>query len=607
MTLDYSGQLQKQGRRGFIFVLLCAFSAIFVYLRLWVHVRLIRTFAKLSTKIWSLDAYDVSWPWSRRADSSISESSGVDADPEEPLPQVEKFLKRAKVTRTWVYPESPRQTHWLPLSNLDRVVNATFSSLILYFDARTMKEWKATTIANERSGSGSGSGGGGEAKKVAGMLKEANSMKERGGGDVAGILKSSLAKVLNEFYPLAGRLALREDGLGDLLCNNEGALFLEVDVDHELKAFGELRPTPALSGLNSSFTRSLIGGKPPYTPDQLTPMPVCIIQLTRFKCGSIALGVNWHHTVADGFSGCHFVESWAEVARGKPISLKPVHTRSLLTPRTPLDPSLVNQEGYSTKSLPRDLQAPGAGFQPAVTAVKGISGAKVEALKRTVLDEGKAHPQYLMGDGEKPFSSAECLSAFLWRAFARARYRDIGQQSQGRQTRFFMFVDGRSRLRMPQGYFGNVVCSACAVTTEDKLHREPLIYGAQLIRKAVNGVSGEYFRSLIDWVELHGLDGSTKSEHVNSMGHDVAATFWNRFPIYHMDFGWGEPSFAGRNSPPRDLIDAFAMMPSSNRTGKGDMVALLNLHEDRLERIQADRDFSSQFESCEQLNMYRPF
>ncbi|KAG6551074.1 hypothetical protein Mapa_007309 [Marchantia paleacea] len=582
------GQLQKQGRRGFIFVLLCAFSAVFLYLRLWVHVRLIRTFSKLSTKIWSLGGY-VNWPWSRRADSNPDS-----------LPQVETFLKKAKVTRTWVQPESPCQTQWLPLSNLDRVVNPTFSSVILYFDARTMKESKATMMMNERSG-----GGGGDAN-VAGMLKEANSMKERSGGDVAGILKGSLAKVLTEFYPLAGRLALREDGLVDLLCNNEGALFLEVDVDHELKAFGDLRPMPALSGLNSSFTRSLIG-KPPYLPDQLTPMPVCIIQLTRFKCGGIALGANWHHTVADGFSGCHFLESWAEVARGKPISVKPVHTRSLLSPRTPLDPSLVNQDGYSTKSLTADSIAYNAGYQPAVTTVKGISGIKVEKLKQAVLEEGKIHPQYLMGAGEKPFSSAECLSAFLWRAFTRARYQDIALQGKGRPTRFFMFVDGRSRLRMPQGYFGNVVCSACALTTEDRIDREPLIYGAQLIRKAVNGVSGDYFRSLIDWVETHGLNASSKSEHVNSLGHDVAATFWNRFPIYRMDFGWGEPTFAGRNSPPRDLIDAFAMMPSSNKAGKGDMVALLNLHGDRLERIKADRDFSSHFESCEQLNMYRQF
>ncbi|KAL2620620.1 hypothetical protein R1flu_000825 [Riccia fluitans] len=531
------------------------------------------------------------WPcmsWIGRYLKFLFPTGGRTAD-SGPLPKFEDYLPpngRGRVTLTLVRAKKQPvpNDHWLPLSNLDRVVNPTFSSVLLYF--------------------------------LAGELKNA--------GDIAGKLKESLADVLSEFFPFAGRLELRENGLVDLRCNNKGAIFQEAYVDEKLAPFGPLKPQPALSGLHSSFitklknkitqTKDLPGA---YLPDQIEPMPVLIVQLTRFACGSVSLGVNWHHMVADGSAGCHFIKSWAETALGLNevqkcmgeetlsgdlprsrvdfISEKPNHNRSLLNPRNPPDPSLVNRNGYSTQVVPQNvISSEKKEWRPAMVQPFFISEEKVREVVEMVKEQEATYPQYAVPKDRRQYTTAECLSALLWRAFTRSRYASLAGPGEGRdpQTRFFMFVDGRarSRLNLPKNYFGNVVCSACAITTEKTLLSEPLIHAVYLLRNAVDGVNGPYFRSLIDWVETLGTNSnSTNSDHVNSRGQDVAATFWNAFPLYRMDFGWGPPTFAARNSPPREFIDGFAVMPS--KTGNKDMVALINLHEDRLERLLQEETF----------------
>ncbi|KAL2654122.1 hypothetical protein R1flu_022250 [Riccia fluitans] len=452
-------------------------------------------------------------------------------------------VKVRPLSKSIVRPETPTEKKWLKLSNLDRVVNPTFSSVIHYFNDAVTED--RTFI------------------------------------DVVGSLKSSLAKTLVEFYPLAGRLTLREDGVVDLLCDDEGAIFIEAVVDAELKDWGGAAPTYLLSGLEVAK----VGPGPTYVPDQLTPMPVTVIQVTMFRCGTIAIGTNWHHTVADGFSGTHFMRSWAEIAQGKPISIKPDHNREILKPRDPLDPSLVY--GYSTKSLE------GEAAEARTSAPAKLR--KFHLNKEKILELKQRANLFPPPNTPRPYTSAESVSAHLWIQMTKARAEANAYSADSAKdtiTKFFMFVDGRKRLKLPAGYFGNVVCSACAVAKESDILTGQVHYAASLIRTATRNITAEYFRSLIDWVEDKGMS-SAKSDHVNSLGHDVAATFWTFFPLYEIEFGWGRPVFAARNSPPRPLIDGIAMMPSA--TGAGDMVALLNLHSDRMSKLQRQISFATVF------------
>ncbi|BBN11241.1 hypothetical protein MPTK1_5g10260 [Marchantia polymorpha subsp. ruderalis] len=465
-------------------------------------------------------------------------------------------MKVKTTTRTWVVPATPTKQHWLALNNLDRVVNPTFVSVIFFYEA---------------------------------VLKSSSY------AEVVGKLKQSLREVLVEFYPLAGRLALREDGLVDVHCNDAGVMFFEAVVDSELGDSGAgggsggsggsggggggggAQPAPALSGIEAAR----LGPGPTYLPDQLTPMPVLIIQVTQFACQSLAIAVNWHHTVADGSSGIHFVRSWSEVARGQALSLRPLHCRELLRPREKLDPTLV--QGYSNRGLKlQDLDsAAQISREPAISKVFPLGKLAVQKLRSLVMVDDDTTDIF-------SFTTVEVISAYLWKLMVRARAPQ--EPDEQAPTRFFMFVDGRKRLDLPPGYFGNVVCSACAVSTESDIRAQSLSHIAGLIRKATRGITHDYFRSLIDWVELKGLTAS-RSEHVNSLGRDVAGTFWLFFPLYETDFGWGAPTFASRNAPPRSLIDGISMMPSSR--GAGFMSAVLNLHRDRMEKLERDPMFGA--------------
>ncbi|KAL2643200.1 hypothetical protein R1flu_010787 [Riccia fluitans] len=460
------------------------------------------------------------------------------------------------IRKSLVTPSKPTEpeNEWLSLSNLDRVVTPAFSSTIHFFEGADQSFECIVTG-----------------------------------------LKRSLAEVLVHFFPLAGRLVLREDGLVDLHCNDKGAIFIEASVAVDLAAFGGPQPMDAISGLEIAR----LGPGPIYMPDQLESMPTLVVQVTKFKCGAIAIATNWHHTIADGSAGCHFIKSWSEVATGRGISLVPNHNRQLLAPRKPPNPSLV--QGYSTKSAhnlnnvntDRELMQSFTGSkEPPVINTFHLDKMTVQKMKDRANEE-------LGQEAARKFTSAEGISAILWKKMTEARRVKVEDAvdvddylPDGTQTRFFMFVDGRKKLDMPAGYFGNVVCSACAVSTEEDILEKSSVYAASLIREACKRADGDYFRSLIDWVEVQGSSPS-KSEHVNSAGHDVAATFWTFFPLYEMEFGFGKPVYSARNSPPRPLIDGIAMMPSSK--GPGNMTALLNLSADRMARLRLDTEFQTCF------------
>ncbi|KAG6555674.1 hypothetical protein Mapa_002911 [Marchantia paleacea] len=473
-------------------------------------------------------------------------------------------FRPTSVRKSLVAPAQPtsKENEWLPLSNLDRVVTPTFSSVIHFYE---------NAINANRSFE-----------------------------SVVSALRQSLAEVLVHFFPLGGRLKLRDDGLIDLHCNDEGAVFITATLRETLAELGGPQPMDALSGLEIAR----LGRGPIYIPDQLTPIPTLVVQMTQFKCGAVAVATNWHHSVADGSSGCHFIKSWSEVATGQGVSIKPNHERMLLNPREIPDPSLV--QGYSTKSshslnqvnLEVQTSSGPKVLQPPVLGTFNLDKESVLSLKDKVNLDNE-------DDSVRKFTSAESISGTLWQRMARSRSEGRTEkfdqdQQQHTMTRFFMFVDGRKKLNMPEGYFGNVVCSACAVSTEEEILQKPAAYAADLIRKACTNVTADYFRSLIDWVAVQGTTAS-KSEHVNSVGRDVAATFWTYFPLYKMEFGFGKPSFAARNSPARPLIDGIAMMPSPK--GPGHMVALLNLHNDRMSRLQKDPEFSSVFSSKSTLTV----
>lgn len=60
-----------------------------------------------------------------------------------------------------------------------------------------------------------------------------------------------------------------------------------------------------------------------------------MVQLTRFKCGGVSLGIANQHHISDGPSCLHFINSWSDLARGQKIGIPPSFDRTLLAARDP--------------------------------------------------------------------------------------------------------------------------------------------------------------------------------------------------------------------------------------------------------------------------------
>lgn len=291
-----------------------------------------------------------------------------------------------------------------------------------------------------------------------------------------------------------------------------------------------------------------------------------ILQVTRFTCGGITLAVNWSHAAADGLSGFHFMKSWSEIARGAEVSLLPDHRRQEITkPRIPpCATEFAFQILKSDEALAMELQTqhstvtvPGAAREdPKVVTLDDAQDSE-EVVAETSADSKKENPkvemrvfditkenvEHLKSVAAAPeLTRADCVSAHLWRTVVQAR-----GLPRHALVRFWVLMEGRRKLGLPPGYFGNVVGMTCAMATVDEVLSEPLTHLASLIHSSVSSVSREYFLNLVDWFELNGIDvlASSMSFGVN---RSTGVSYLNRFPFYELDFGFGIPSYSTRNN-----------------------------------------------------------
>lgn len=96
-------------------------------------------------------------------------------------------------------------------------------------------------------------------------------------------LKDSLANVLVPFYPLAGRLVIKDGEPARIHCNDAGAVFTEASVDVELAALRteDFQPQPLLSGLTAAGLEDY-----PALPQMEGGLPALIVQVI---CGHLHL------------------------------------------------------------------------------------------------------------------------------------------------------------------------------------------------------------------------------------------------------------------------------------------------------------------------------
>ncbi|KAJ4709554.1 Hydroxycinnamoyl-CoA shikimate/quinate hydroxycinnamoyl transferase [Melia azedarach] len=186
--------------------------------------------------------------------------------------------------------------------------------------------------------------------------------------------------------------------------------------------------------------------------------PFLMIQVTRFKCGGVCLGFRLCHKLADGTSYFHFINSWAEMTRGVPISIPPFFDRTTVDVGVPSSPTFPHIE-YDP---PPPMNSPAQNLGTISTAILKLSPDQINTLK---LKLKKDHGSTIN------YSRFEILAAHIWRCVCKARGLFHDQASK-----LYVPVNGRTKLKppIPSGYVGNVVFITTPVASSGDILSESL-------------------------------------------------------------------------------------------------------------------------------------
>lgn len=308
---------------------------------------------------------------------------------------------------------------------------------------------------------------------------------------------------------------------------------------------------------------------PPDVTPPISTLITCIVQVTRFACGGVALVTTIIHACTDGLSVNQFVTSWAEIARGIEMSNPPVHDRTLLKVHTAVDPGF----------CPRELRS----LSTELAAVK--RDLPTERMFLFTPEQLRRVKKKAIGGGEKgTFSTFESINAHIWRSVTKAR----GLEPQA-TTKFLTTLDARKRLKpnLPEGYFGNAICFVMAEAECGDLVQSPLSYASNCIRQAIGGFTDEYMRSVLAFAQAHENPLVMNVNWGETAGYDVSAASWVRMGFMELDFGSGKPIFS---SPGNNPYDGSVLMLPTNK-GEGYMHIFVALKAEHMQRLESDPEF----------------
>ncbi|KAH7834173.1 hypothetical protein Vadar_013406 [Vaccinium darrowii] len=387
-------------------------------------------------------------------------------------------------------------------------------------------------------------------------------------------IKIALSKALVHFYPLAGRLKWVGDkgGQVELECSSVGVWLYEAKSNTKLADYGDFCPTPEL--------RSLIPSVDYNAP--LQEIPLLLVQITRFTCGGLSLGVGISHIMADGTCFFHFMSVWARIARGEPLDVDvlPYLDRTALLAREP-PTSQYNHERFDPPPLLMGLVDKNEERNKRTTvAMLHLSKTQVEKLKNMANDSRAANI--------RPYSRYEVVTGHLWRCMCKAR-----EHKSEQITRLYLTVNIRNRMKppLPRAYFGNAILRVTATSQSGELMAQPFRYGPSKIREAIEMVTDDYVKSTINLVK--GLPDLTpfRTYHIveSTQGAfygnpNLEVTSWVGLPLKGVDFGWGKEIHVGPGSV--NLDGKAFIMDGHNEDGS--LVVALRLqvgHMDALREI----------------------
>ncbi|KAJ3677202.1 hypothetical protein LUZ60_002926 [Juncus effusus] len=363
------------------------------------------------------------------------------------------------------------------------------------------------------------------------------------GQDPVKVIEEALSKALVYYYPLAGRL--REEAGKKLVldCTGEGVVLVEAEADLTADDFGVVQGPPF-----PCFDQFI------YDPDNgseiIIDRPLLYIQVTRLKCGGFVFGQRFCHSSVDAPGGMQFEIAIGELARGASTpSINPVWSRELFYARKPprvthSHPEFVDPVGNPITSDPIFTTA----RSDTIEARFFFSSKEMSALKKHL-------PPCLSVYA----SRFELITACIWRSRAVA----LGYAPNDEvRVAFIVNARGKSSIPIPKGFYGNAFAYFVASSDVETLCNNTLDYAVELIKKAKSGMTYEHLQSLADMLVMRGRPffNITRTYIVSDISY---AGF------KEVDFGWGEPIYAGPAKGGEGPIKGVASYYSRGKNEKG--------------------------------------
>ncbi|PIN23200.1 Omega-hydroxypalmitate O-feruloyl transferase [Handroanthus impetiginosus] len=363
-------------------------------------------------------------------------------------------------------------------------------------------------------------------------------------------LRNALQKVMVAYDFLAGRLKLNhQTGRLEIECNGSGAGFVVATTEFSLHEIGDLvYPNPA-------FMQLIVQGLQKFDDE-----PLCVLQVTSFKCGGFAMGLSTNHILFDGLSFKFFLENLASQAfDDKPISIMPCHDRQLLAARSPPQVTFPHPELLKLK-LPigeeKNLPVFDCKQEDLDFKIFSLSPDNINYLKEKAKAEGTNPTTKITG--------FNVVTAHVWRC--KALSCDI-ENNRERESMVLYSVDIRSRVKppLPMSYCGNAVLSAYASAKCAELEDVPFFKIVEMVSAGAARMTDEYAKSAIDWGEVY--KGFPNGEFLISS--------WWRLGFDEVVYPWGTP----RYSCPlvyhrKDIILLFPEIGGAKSNGVNILVAL---------------------------------
>lgn len=373
-------------------------------------------------------------------------------------------------------------------------------------------------------------------------------------------LKDALSVTLAHFYPLAGRLARKQEDSHSFVVfidcvNSPGDRFVHSSVDTTISDIVSLPYVPII-------VQSFFDHHKAVNYDGLN-MSLLTVQVTELIDG-IFVGCSVNHSVADGTSYWNFFNTLSQVFQGSRVTT-PIHERwfpdgygpVLVLPFT-RDDQFISR--YETPILKERI------FHFSVANI-----AKIKA-------KANAHSK----DKAIRISSLQALSAIIWRCVTRVR-----GLTQDQITSCCMPSNNRSRLDPPvsKNYFGNCIQILRTFTTASKLLANDFEWAALQLNKTITEHDDKSVRnSVATWLQT---PITYQMGQIVDHGTIVISSS-PRFNMYGNEFGFGKP--VAILSGYGNKFDGEVTM-YQGREGEGSIDTGICLNPDIMRALECDEEF----------------